>query len=99
MELYKIEIIIANAFLQRLTEQLEDLGVHGYTALEISRGKGIKRGEHLAEGLLPTTRNSLLFSVAPKQVVDQVITQLKIYLEERGGILMTYKIDYASGLS
>jgi nitrogen regulatory protein PII len=99
MELLKIEIIIPNTFLQELIEKLEELDVHGYTALEIFRGKGIKRGEHLAEGLLPTTRNSLVFTVGHKEKIENVIDQIQAYLNDRGGVLITYKIEYATGLS
>ena len=99
MELFKIEIIIANTFLQDLVDKLEQLDVHGYTAIEIFRGKGIKRGEHLTEGLLPITRNSLVFTIGTKKITDGVIEHLQPYLDERGGIIITSKIDYASGLS
>jgi len=99
MELHKIEIIIANTFLQDLIEKLEKVGVHGYTALEIFRGKGIKRGEHLSEGLLPTTRNTLIFSIGTKEITEKVIEHVQPYLDERGGVIITTKIEYASGLS
>lgn len=99
MELIKIEIIIANAFLEGLIHKLEQTGIHGYTALEIFRGKGVKRGEHLSEGLLPTTRNSLVFTIGTKETTDRVIENIQTYLDERGGVLITYKIEYASGLS
>lgn len=99
MKYSKIEIIVSNSFFQDLITRLEKLGVHGYTALEISRGKGAKKGEQLSEGLLPITRNSLVFTVAPENLTRNVITHLQPYLDERGGIIITYPIDYASGLS
>lgn len=99
MELSKVEIIISNSFLQELIQKLEDLGVNGYTALEIFRGKGVKRGEQLSEGLLPITRNTLVFTIASSEVVEKIIKNIQPYLDDRGGALMTYKIDYASGLS
>ena len=99
MELNKIEIIIANTFLQQLIEQLEQLGVHGYTAVEIFRGKGIKRGEHLSEGLLPTTRNSLIFTIGTKEITKKVIEHLQPFLDERGGLMIVSNVTYASGLS
>ncbi len=99
MEIIKIEIIISNTFLQSLIEKLESAGIHGYTAVEIFRGKGVKRGEQLSEGLLPTSRNTLLFTVASAEMVQKIIETIQPFLDDRGGILMTYKIDYASGLS
>lgn len=99
MDLLKIEIIISNTFLQELIEKLEKAGVHGYTAIEIFRGKGIKRGEHLSEGLLPITRNSLVFSIGTQEVADRVIDNFRAYLDERGGLILITKIEYASGFS
>lgn len=99
MNIIKIEIIISNTFLQQLVEQLESLGVHGYTAIEIFRGKGTKRGEQLSEGLLPTSRNTLLFTIASEEVSKSIIERIQPFLDERGGVILTYKIDYASGLS
>lgn len=99
MEFYKIEIVIANTFLETLIEQLEDLGVQGYTAIEITRGKGIKRGEHLTEGLLPTTRSSLIFTVCKEEITEKVVRHIQPFLDKRGGVIITYKIHYASGLS
>ena len=99
MEPIKIEIILSNTFLQSLIELLEEVGVHGYTAVEIFRGKGIKRGEHLSEGLLPTSRNTLLFTIASSENAEQIIASVQPFLEERGGALMTYKLDHVTGLS
>ncbi len=80
MYLLKIEIIISNTFLQGLLERLEKSGIHGYTALEIFRSKGIKKGEHLSEGLLPITRNSLVFSIGHRETVEQVIENIKSFI-------------------
>jgi len=99
MEIFKLEIIIANTFLQELINKLEAIGVQGYTALAITRGKGIKRGENFSEGLLPTTRNTLVFAVGNKNLTDKAIEHIQPYLNEVGGALMAYKLDYASGLS
>lgn len=99
MEIRKVEIIISNTFLQPLIEMLENVGVHGYTAVEIFRGKGAKRGEHLSEGLLPTSRNTLLFTIASADLSTKIIETVQPFLDDRGGVLLTYKLDYASGLS
>ncbi|MDN5215824.1 hypothetical protein QQ020_27345 [Fulvivirgaceae bacterium BMA12] len=99
MELLKIEIIISNTFLQDLIQKLEKVGVHGYTAIEIFKGKGIKKGEQLSEGLLPTTRNSLVFTVSTAEITQKVIENIQPYLDDRGGLIITSRVIYASGLS
>lgn len=96
MEIVKLEIIIANSFLQDLVQRLEQLGVEGYTAMDISRGKGMEQGEHLSEGLLPVTRNSLLFSVIHKDVSETVVEQLGVFIHERGGMLLISQVMYCS---
>jgi len=99
MKIKKIEIIISNTFLQSLIEILESAGIHGYTAVEIFRGKGAKRGEHLSEGLLPTSRNTLLFTIASDELTNNIIEKVQPFLDDRGGVLLTYRIDHASGFS
>ncbi len=99
MDLIKLEIIISNLYLDRLIEKLESAGVKGYTAVEIARGKGIKQGEHLAEGLLPTSNNTIIFTICDASKISNIISSIQPFLEERGGMLITYKIEYASGLT
>ncbi len=99
MDLIKLEIIISNLYLERLIEKLESSGVQGYTAVEISRGKGLKQGEQLSEGLLPTSNNTLIFTICDASKTSDIISNIQPFLQERGGKLITYKIEYASGLS
>lgn len=68
----------------------------GYTAIDVSRGKGMEQGEHLSEGLLPVTRNSLLFSVIPKDLSETVVDELGGYLHERGAMTIISNIAYCS---
>ncbi len=96
MEIVKLEIIIANSFLSDLVQRLEKLGVEGYTALDVSRGKGMAQGEHLSEGLLPVTRNTLLFTVIHKTLSLTVVDQLSAYLKERGGMIIISEVVYCS---
>ncbi|SOD22866.1 P-II family nitrogen regulator [Nitrosomonas ureae] len=99
MDLIKLEIIISNIYLERLIEKLESAGVKGYTAVEITRGKGIKQGEHLSEGLLPTSNNTIIFTICDASKISNIISNIQPFLQERGGMLITYKIEYASGLT
>ncbi len=99
MDIIKIEIIISNTFLQPLIKLLEEASVQGYTAIEIVRGKGIKQGEHLSEGLLPTSRRTLLFTLTTAKNSKQIMKKVQPFLDHRGGILMMHPIAYASGLN
>jgi nitrogen regulatory protein PII len=99
MEIIKIEIVIADVYLEDLIQRMEEVGVQGYTAIEISRGKGVKRGEQLSEGLLPTSQNLLVFAVVLKETADQLIEKIQPFLNERGGVIITSKVEYASGFS
>ncbi len=99
MQYFKVEIIVANTFIDHLLDKMEQIDVKSYTALDISRGRGVKRGENLSEGLLPTTSNSLIFTVTTESQKDKMIQQLQPYLDERGGVLIAYPINYASGLT
>ncbi|MDW3197053.1 MAG: hypothetical protein R8G66_32040 [Cytophagales bacterium] len=98
MELQKLEIIISNSYLEQLVNHLEEIGVNGYTALEIFRGKGIRTGEHLSEGLLPTTRNTLIICLVTEQVVNEIFEDLRKYLEDRSGVLFTVPVIRHMGI-
>lgn len=99
MELQKLEIIISNSYLEELVNHLEEIGVNGYTALEIFRGKGIRSGEHLSEGLLPTTRNTLIICLVTEDVVDEIFEDLKKYINDRSGVLFTVPVLRYMGIS
>lgn len=92
MQLQKLEIILSNSYLEELVAHLEEIGVRGYTALEISRGKGIKTGEHLSEGLLPTSRNSLIICLVTEPTVDEIFDDLMQYINDRNGVLFTVPV-------
>lgn len=98
MKKYKVEIILSHSYMDELLQELEAIDVKGYTALEISRGKGIKRGEMLAEGLLPTTRTSLFFMITGASEMNRIIERMEPFLELRGGAMFTTRIKYATGL-
>lgn len=99
MKMIKIEIIISNSFLQTLIEQLESLDIHGYTAIEIFRGKGVTRGEQVSEGLLPITRNTLLFTIAPETQAYNIREELKDFLSETGGVMIANPLEFVEGIS
>lgn len=97
MNYTKIEIIVSDIYLERVVSLLEDAGVKGYTAISVTRGKGIKKGEQLSDGLLPTTHRSLLFSVTTAEIANVVLQESKAYLDKIGAVLIVYNINYASG--
>lgn len=99
MKYFKTEIIISNIFLQELVLLLEEIKIQGYTALEIARGKGIRRGEQLSESLLPFSRSSLVFVVSSKTQSETIVKTLQPYLDDWGGAIISYPVHYASGLS
>lgn len=99
MDLKKLEIIISNTYLEELVNHLEEIGVNGYTAIEIFRGKGINTGEHLAEGLLPITRNTLIICLVTEQVVDDIFEDLTHYIHDRNGILFTVPVLRHMGIT
>ncbi|MCR9253748.1 MAG: hypothetical protein NXI20_25255 [bacterium] len=88
----KVEIIISNSYLEELLGQLESLGVNGYTALEIFRGKGTKTGETLSEGLLPITRSSLVILIVNESLAESIFQKLEAYILERHGIIFSVPI-------
>lgn len=98
MSLQKLEIIISNTYLEELVNHLEEVGVQGYTALEITRGKGARKGEHLSDGLLPTSRSTLLISLVTEEMVNEIFDDLHKYIDERNGVLFTVPVLRFMGL-
>lgn len=98
MSLQKLEIIIANTYLEELVNYLEVIGVKGYTALEITRGKGARKGEHLSDGLLPTSRSTLLICLVTEEIVNEIFENLKVYINKRNGVLFTVPVLRCIGI-
>lgn len=66
MEKIKVEIIIENIFLDRLSRALDDLGVAGYTVLEIVEGKGAKGGYQKNFGVTDINKKNLVLVISDK---------------------------------
>ena len=82
----KLEIIIPDSFLEETVLALDKAGVPGYTALEVSRGKGKKHGETLSAGLLPTTRVTYLFTYCRAELIAKAVQLIHPIVDEVGGI-------------
>ena len=96
MQTFKLEIIIDNIYLEELLNLLEYQEVSGYTALDISRSKGIKHGESLREGLLPTTRKTLLMILITELQYKRVYTSIEKFIRNRDGLIFSAKIEALS---
>lgn len=99
MSLKRIEVIVDDIHLDNVLALLERCGVLGYTAIEVARSKGLKKGESLREGLLPTTRKTLLFSIVPEARAEKLRVCLEPFLEERAGVLICSTVEFATGLT
>ena len=98
MNYIKIEIVVSHTYLQPLTQLLEESGAQGYTVLDIFRSKGKRRGEQISEGVLPVTRNMLVFSVVPRDHAVNIVQRVEPYVEELGGMLITQALEHVSEL-
>ena len=99
MNIQKLEIIISNMYLEELVNHLERIGLNGYTAIEVARGKGAREGEHLADGLLPTTRSTLLISIVTEETAKEIFDDLHKYIEKRKGVMFTVPVMQSMGVS
>jgi nitrogen regulatory protein PII len=62
-KIIKLEIIISKVYMESVADFLEKNNVSGFTALEISRGKGKLLGEHISDGISNDTLWMLVFTV------------------------------------
>lgn len=90
----KIEIIIQTIYLDKLLDFLEDRLIRGFSAFEIDRGKGTKRGEHMVEGLLPTSRWTYMFSITQESTYQVMREDLCAFLDKfKGALVVTLVYD------
>ena len=84
----KLEVVIPNSFLEEVIKDFAKADIHGYTALDIDRGKGENKGENLLAGLIPVTRNTYVFAICNLKEAQTAQKLIEPLLEETGGILV-----------
>lgn len=90
----KIEIIISDMLLDALLSEFDRHNITGYTAIPILRGKGTGHGEQLSEGLLPTTKKTLIFAVVDSKISDQIIDKISPIINELDAWSICYPVRY-----
>ncbi len=98
MRYFKTEIIINRSFLKELIALLEGLGIEGYTILEINQGSGPRHGKQVAEGLLPVTHSTLLFTITSDEKAARIAEETRSFLKQRDGMLVSYPLHYTTGV-
>ena len=84
----KLEVVIPNSFLEEVVNDFTKADIHGYTALDVDRGKGENKGENLLAGLIPVTRNTYVFAICNHEQAMEAKRLIEPLLEETGGILV-----------
>lgn len=93
-KILKIQIIIQTIYLDKLLDFLEKRQVTGFSAFEIDRGKGTKMGEHMVEGLLPTSRWTYMFSISQESTYKAMKEDLCAFLDNyKGALIVTLVYD------
>ena len=89
----RIEVVIPNSFLEEIIQDFAKADIHGYTALDVARGKGENKGENLLAGLIPITRNTYLFALCGEAEANYARELIEPLLEEVGGIMSISEAD------
>lgn len=97
MSYVKLEIIIAEALINSLVQYLETLGIGGYTAINISRGKGSIHGEQI-ESSLSSTETSYVFCIIAEEGSQAAFNALKPFVLTRRGLLFITPIIALDGM-
>ncbi|MFT5616846.1 MAG: nitrogen regulatory protein PII [Arenicella sp.] len=84
----KLEVVIPNSFISEVISDFAKADIHGYTALDVDRGKGENTSENLLAGLLPVTRNTYIFAICDEKEAQVARELIEPLLEETGGILI-----------
>jgi hypothetical protein len=97
MAYIKLEIIIAEGFISSLVAYMDTIGIGGYTAINISRGKGSIHGEQI-ESSLSTSETSYIFCILPEAGSQAAFNALKPFVITRRGLLFLTPIIALAGI-
>ncbi|MDX1612351.1 MAG: P-II family nitrogen regulator [Candidatus Thermoplasmatota archaeon] len=91
----KLEIVVDNAALDRVTEAIEAAGAQGYTILPEVAGKGHHGERSVSDDLYDTFRNAMIVVVAPPDVVAEIVERLQDLFGTYAGVLYTSDVQVA----
>ncbi|MGB5325720.1 MAG: DUF190 domain-containing protein [Pseudomonadales bacterium] len=84
----RIEIVIEAPLAQRLTEELRQLGVPGFTLVPDVRGAG-DRGERRADELSGESSNCMILIACDDQaLIEKILDAVRPLLSRSGGICL-----------
>lgn len=89
MKTYKIEMIIAQLFLNDLLSALKTTDIKGYTCIPVQQSMGINEGELIDDPFNDSMKKVLVFSIVSKTELDQVLEAVQ-NVKERFRILSFY---------
>lgn len=97
-KIVKLEVIISKIYVDRLADFFELKGVGGFTALEISRGKGKLLGEHISDGISNDTLWTLVFTVITYDKLNTLRDALEKLLKTIHGTYIVTEVIEATNL-
>ncbi|MFL5730752.1 MAG: P-II family nitrogen regulator [Cytophagaceae bacterium] len=88
----KVEIIIESIFLDRIIKELDEIGVGGYTVIDIIKGKGQRGGVVKTYGITGVYKNSYMFAIVSDPEQKKIVDKVTPIIKELGGILICSEV-------
>lgn len=91
----RIEIVVEQPLLRRVTSAIDKVGISGWTVLPVHGGKG-RSGEWHEERVLSTDR-LLVMTIAAQDRAERLLEALAPLLESHGLLLSMWDVDVVRG--
>lgn len=88
INLKKVEVVIASTFIKQVIERFNKANVKGFTAIEIAKGRGIKSGETIDEGMIPVYKNHYIFVLCDEDQARELINLIDPLIKKAGGLII-----------
>lgn len=95
----KVEIVIATTFIKQVIERFNKANVKGFTAIEISKGRGIKSGETIDEGMIPVYKNHYIFVLCNEEQAENLISLVDPLVKKAGGLIILSDVQTTNNVS
>lgn len=87
----KVESVFPALYERELLELLRELNIHGFTILDVLKGKGLKSGEAFTSGNITVNKNLYLFLLCQPEECPAICAALKEFLREVGGFVLWHE--------
>lgn len=91
----KVEIVVDNAAVERVTDLVEEAGAKGYTVHPEVSGKGLRGVRSAADDIYGTFHNAMVVVVTPPETAQRIVEDALELFEAYAGVLYVSDVSVA----